>query len=132
MKTKKGPRLEVRDSGAMGRGVFARRPIAKGKLIEASPVIPLSAADEQKLAGTALDQYLFAWGEPAEAACLVLGLGSLYNHSPAPNAAACRNDGEARMEFVALCDIAAGEQVFVDYQWEETEYDFDPAVKPVS
>lgn len=126
MKTTSTARLEVRDTGAMGRGVFARRAIGKGKLIEACPIILLSAADERRLEGTTLDQYLFGWGDGDEGACLVLGLGSLYNHSAAPNAVACRNEVKARMDFVALRDIAAGEQLFVDYQWEQAEYHFDP------
>jgi len=125
MKTIKRPRLEVRDAGAMGRGVFAGRRIRKGELIEACPVVLLSSSDEIKLAGTTLDHYLFAWGEGAKGACLVLGLGSLYNHSAAPNAVACRVEHGARIEFVALRDIAASEQIFVDYQWEKAEYDFN-------
>src|SRR5262245_21448399 len=125
MKTKMARRLEVRDAGAMGRGVFAGRRIRKGELIEACPVVLLSSSDEMKLTGTTLDHYLFAWGDGAQGACLVLGLGSLYNHSAAPNAVACRDEEATRMEFVALRDIAAGEQVFVDYQWEKTEYDFN-------
>jgi uncharacterized protein len=129
MKTKKRPHLEVRDAGAMGRGVFAGTGIGKGQLIEACPVIPLSAADEAKLAETALASYLFAWGDGSHVACLALGLGSLCNHSTAPNAIACRCASESRMEFIALRDIAAGEQVFVDYQWEKGEYDFDPEVR---
>jgi SET domain-containing protein len=124
MKTTRGRRLVVRDAGAMGRGVFAGRPITKGELIEACPVIALSPEDELKLAGTVLDQYLFAWGRCPEGACLVLGLGSLYNHSSAPNATACSVDDKAVMEFIAVCDIATGEQIFVDYQWETDEYHF--------
>ena len=121
----KGPLLEVRDAGVMGRGVFAVRRIGKGELVEACPVIPLSAADEKRLAGTTLDHYLFAWGEDSEGACLVLGLGSLFNHSAAPNTVACRVEAKARMEFFALRDIAAGEQVFVDYHWKKAEYHFN-------
>ncbi len=128
MKTKKRPRLEVRDAGAMGRGVFAGTRIDKGQIIETCPVIPLSAGDEAKLAGTALASYLFAWIDGSHGACLALGLGSLCNHSSAPNAVACRRESETRMEFIALRDIAADEQVFVDYSWEEGEYDFDPDV----
>src|SRR6185436_10752864 len=72
MKTSKKPRLLVRPAGAMGRGVFAGRAIGKGELIESCPVIPLSAEDEKRLAGTTLDHYLFAWGRDPEGACLVL------------------------------------------------------------
>src|SRR5579871_6774269 len=121
MKTKKSPRLEVRDAGAMGRGVFAVTGISKGQLIDACPVILLSAADEARVAETALGSYLFAWGEGPDGACLALGLGSLCNHSNAPNATACRCEPEVRMEFIALRDIVAGEQVFVNYQWERGE-----------
>jgi|SRR5580700_3529543 SET domain-containing protein len=128
MKTKKRPRLEVRDAGAMGRGVFAGTPISKGQLIEACPVIPLSAGDEAKLGETALASYLFAWSDGSHGACLALGLGSLCNHSTAPNAIACRCESETWMEFIALRDIAADEQVFVDYCWHKGEYDFDPEV----
>src|SRR5262249_3522112 len=124
MKTKKCPRLEVRDAGAMGRGVFAGRRIRRGELIEACPVLVLSSSDETRLTGATLDRYLFAWGEGTKGACLALGLGSLYNHSAAPNAVACRVEEATRIEFVALRDIAAGEQIFVDYQWEKLEYDF--------
>lgn len=124
MRKTKRLRLVVRGAGAMGRGVFAGRRFGKGELIEACPVIPLTHADEMRLAGTTLDHYLFAWGGGAQGACLVLGLGSLYNHSATPNAGACRVDDKALMEFVALRDIAEGEQILVDYQWEEDEYTF--------
>ncbi len=71
-----------------------------------------------------MDYYLFTWGKEQVSACFVLGLGSLNNHSAVPNTAArCIND-EERMEFVALRDISEGEQVFIDYQWDEAEYHF--------
>jgi SET domain-containing protein len=126
MKTTRGPCVSVRDAGVMGRGVFAGRPIRKGGLVESCPVIFVTAADEERLTGTTLDRYLFAWGEGPEQSCLVLGLGSLYNHSAAPNAVACRVEGQSRMEFIALRRIEAGEQILIDYQWERAEYDFDP------
>ena len=40
-----------------------------------------------------------------------LGLGMLYNHSAAPNAVALRHLEQALVEFVALRDIQAGEEI---------------------
>lgn len=108
----------------MGRGVFALAPIKKGEVIEACPVIPLAKGDEKKLTETVLDKYMFAWGEGLEECCICLGYGSLYNHSSTPNAVACRVHDRTEIEFVALRDIAAGEQILTDYEWEEHEYHF--------
>lgn len=118
-------RLSVRETKVMGRGVFAGSRIREGEIIETCPVIPLSKADEDQLSKTVLDQYLFAWGEGSRA-CLVLGFGSIYNHSSTPNAAAREITGLPRMEFVALRDIELGEQIFIDYQWEAGDYHFLP------
>ncbi|HOB07816.1 MAG TPA: SET domain-containing protein, partial [Methanoculleus sp.] len=67
-----------------GRGVFARRDLLAGEVIEVCPVIVLGGADEQELLDkTHLFDYYFEWGELAAVA---LGYGSLYNHSSHANA----------------------------------------------
>jgi uncharacterized protein len=108
----------------MGRGVFAGERIRMGRVIEACPVIPLSAADEQKLSETVLDKYMFSWGDGLEGACIALGLGSIFNHSATPNAVACRVHDRTEIEFIALRDIEEGEQILADYDWEPDEYHF--------
>ena len=72
--------------GQQGRvGLRKLRPIRKGEVIESCPVLVLPAEavgnDEYK---TGLHDYCFAWGRGTVA--LVLGYGSLYNHSYKPNA----------------------------------------------
>lgn len=124
MTTTRTPRLSVRDAGAMGRGVFADQPIRKGQVIEVCPVIPLSKADAEKLATTVMDHYVFLWGEDKQDACIALGFGCLYNHSLQPNAVGCEVTAQTQIEIVALRDIAKGEQILIDYQWEEDEYHF--------
>jgi SET domain-containing protein len=105
--------VEVKRARGKGRGVFARRPIRKGEVIERVPVLVMSAeeyvggVDQSPLAG-----YVFAWGEGQIA--LALGYGSLYNHSFKPNAR-YQDVPPRTKQFVALRDIGAGEEVTVNY-----------------
>jgi len=124
MTTIRTPRLSVRDAGPMGRGVFADQPIRKGQVIEVCPVIPLSKADEAKLATTVMDRYVHVWGHNQQLACVALGFGCLYNHSSNPNAVGCEVTALTQIEIVALRDIEKDEQIFIDYQWDENEYHF--------
>jgi SET domain-containing protein len=114
--------LCVRQTERMGRGVFASKAIGKGDLIERCPVIPLTKRDEKRVTGTILEDYLFAWGKGDKGTCVCLGLGSLYNHSLNPNAAFRPLKGAAVIDFVALRDIREGEQIFIDYGWEDKQY----------
>jgi SET domain-containing protein len=124
MTTRRTPRLSVRDAGEKGRGVFADEPIRKGEVIEVCPVVVLSLEDEAKIAATVLDRYLHVWGEDKMGTCLALGYGAIYNHSSNPNAVGCEVTERSQIEIVALRDIAKGEQIFIDYQWEDDEYHF--------
>jgi SET domain-containing protein len=108
--------IEVKRVRGKGRGVFARRAIRKGEVIEKVPMLVLTTEEfEDGLAGTSLAHYCFAWGEGK--AALALGYGSLYNHSYRPNA---RYDdvGPQTKEFRALRDIAPGEEITVNYHGE--------------
>ena len=78
--------IEVRQAGKKGRGVFARKSIRKGRVIERAPVVVMQVR-EIFGAGprTTLTEYVFSWGRGKVAfAC---GYGALYNHSYQPNAA---------------------------------------------
>lgn len=100
----------------MGRGVFAGRPFRKGEVIEVCPVV--AVPDAAACAG--FDNYLYWWG-PGELA-IALGYGLLYNHSSRPNARFTRRQTRGEIVFRAARDIAAGEQILIDYQWEESAY----------
>lgn len=118
-----GPALYVRRVRGMGRGVFAGRPFQKGEVIEACPVIPIPRGLARKCKGEVLDRYLFYWGERGYAAAVVLGLGSIYNTSRDPNARFDQRWTTREMVYRATRDIAAGEQIFVDYEWADGEFD---------
>src|SRR4051794_28716839 len=105
--------VEVKRARGKGRGVFARRPIRKGEVIERVPVLVLEEEDYRKgMDGTLLAGYVFAWGEGQIA--LALGYGSLYNHSYRPNAR-YQDVPPRTKQFVALRAIRAGEEVTVNY-----------------
>jgi SET domain-containing protein len=110
--------IEVRRIKGKGRGVFARRLISKGQVIERAPVLVLPI-EELKIGGgwTHLAGYCFMWGSGTVA--LALGYGSLYNHSYVPNAR--YDDVGRRKVFSALRDIAPGEEITVNYNGDPSD-----------
>ena len=105
--------IEVKRARGKGRGVFAARAIARGEVIERLPVLVLTLEEyAEGLAHTPLKDYCFAWG--TDRVALALGYGSLYNHSYTPNAR-YEDIQPATKAFVALRDIAKGEEVTVNY-----------------
>jgi uncharacterized protein len=108
--------VTVGTSPGRGRGVFATRRIAPDEIIEECPVIALSEADARKLDATRLYDYYFGWGEDGRQAAIVLGYGSLYNHSATPNAQHRKDVAANTMSVVAVRPIAVGEEIFIRYQ----------------
>lgn len=108
-------------SGA-GRGVFATAAIQAGELIESCPVIALKdVRDREKLRRTGLINYYFLWGDKRDRPAICLGFGSLYNHSYEPNAAYKKFIEQEQMDFFALKDIQAGEEITVNYNGVPTD-----------
>ncbi len=58
---------------------------------------------------TVLDHYTFKWFGGCQA--LALGLGSMFNHSQAPNVGFMRKQDDVMIEFTTLRDIAQGEEL---------------------
>lgn len=106
---------DSRMNGA-GRGVFAAVRLAKGTRIEQCPVVALpDKKDRDRLRKTGLVNYYFLWGEKRDHAAICLGWGAVYNHSFAPNARFEKVIEDGRMDFYALRDIEAGEEILVNY-----------------
>ena len=108
------PNLRIAQSAGRGRGVFAEQAFGAGEVIERAPVIVFARTDVRPLAGTLLDDYWFWWDEQHNAAAL--GCGSLYNHACPANARYAPDAAGRTMVFVAVRDIAAGEELTVDYR----------------
>ena len=120
------PGLYLKPSPLGGRGVFTASAIPTGSVVELAPVIELSAADRATIHQTALHDYYFAWGEGA---AIALGYGSLYNHATAPNLDYELDTDFGQVRFTALRDIAAGEELTIDYQAGGDRQDLWFAVK---
>jgi SET domain-containing protein len=95
--------------GRRGRGVFALRRFREGEIVETCPTVVLADEDVEGVARN----YVFSARQPGKL-LLVLGYGMLYNHSAEPNLFH-RSAGRLLIEFVALRDIAAGEELTHNY-----------------
>jgi SET domain-containing protein len=107
--------LFVSYAGHKGRGVFTSKVLKKDDLIEICPVIELSYKEHQSLSGHTLENYTFVWNTSKKNVAIVLGFGSLYNHSAKPNADYIKKIKEGVMVYKALKTIKAGEEITIDY-----------------
>lgn len=114
------PPLYVRKVRGMGRGVFAGRAFSRGEVIEVCPVIPLPDPAPTD-PGRVLERYVFWWGVDGRA--IALGYGSLYNHSPEPNAKFTPRESRNDIVIRATRDIVAGEQIMLDYGWDKDDFE---------
>jgi hypothetical protein len=95
--------------GRRGRGVVALRRFREGEVVETCPTVVLPEEDVDGV----LRDYVYGTRRPGKL-LLVLGYGMLYNHSATPNLFH-RTAGRLTIEFVALRDISAGEELTHDY-----------------
>ncbi len=97
-----------------GRGVVTTRPIKRGRLVEASPVIRMKRRDRLDRS-TVLSHYPFEWADPPYVQAFPLGFAGLLNHSDTPN---CKIEADIEGEVLciyALRNIAAGEELVWSY-----------------
>lgn len=114
--------LKVKKIKGKGRGVFAKKFIPKGTLLEK---VPMLVMDKEDVYGTMIEDYVFEWSKKTVA--LALGFGSLYNHSYSANA---RYDdlGKRSKSYFAVRDIKKGEEITINYNGspdDKTPLNFD-------
>lgn len=112
------PLLYFGPSALHGRGVFCAEAIAAGTLFELCPVLLLPKAELPQLNAQFLYDYYFLWNEAQDQPAIVLGLGSLYNHSYRANARYDLDLLDRSVEFSAVRDIPAGTEICVNYNGE--------------
>lgn len=123
------PNLVVRHTQtARGRGVFTRQAYLAGAVVEISPVVELDAPFEAL--PLQVQRIVFCWGKAAGAAghpdyAIVLGVGSIFNHSANPNLAYAPNTDRQALVFTALRDIDAEEELTIDYNADLAPGDAD-------
>ncbi len=109
--------VEVKVTPNRGRGVFALKNFTKNEIIESAPVLRLTPKERKHAAKTLLNFYMYPW-KSTRSASVVLGYGSLYNHSFDPNADWKQNFKTKTMVYRALRPIKKGEEIVVNYNGE--------------
>lgn len=102
-------------SSISGLGVFAKKEIQEGEIIEECPIVEISEDELSNLTKTKLLEYYFAWEKNFKSAAIVLGYGSLYNHSYEPNAKYIKDMDDKTVRFVALKKIEQEQEILVNY-----------------
>jgi SET domain-containing protein len=122
------PTLIIAPTGGRGRGVFTTEDIEKGTVVEVAPVIAMTREERTLLDQTLLHDYIFEWGQDPKGCCMALGYVPIYNHSYRSNCEYEMDYEEALISVKAVRFIAAGEELFINYNgdWNnETPVWFD-------
>ena len=101
--------IELRPSPIQGYGVFAKKKILPGEIIEECPLVFLRK-DQPLLI---LNDLAFKWDDKFH--ILPLGYGCCYNHAANNNAKYYRDDDNQLLFFKALRVIYPGEEICTDY-----------------
>lgn len=115
--------LHIANTKDKGRGVFTRKKIQAGTIVEISPVIVMNSNDRNLLDQTLLHDYIFVWGKNKDQCCMALGYIAVYNHSYQSNC-------EYFMDYEAdtICvktvkTIHTGDELTINYNgnWDNNE-----------
>lgn len=131
------PHLYLALNTPKGRAVYPSSRIPRGTIIDTSPVLILSTQENTTyIAQTQLYHYTYNWptttntngqssrGIPQQA--VVLGLGSMFNHSTQNQNVGWKRDLERQViVYTALKDIEVGEELCISYGDHLTFVDVD-------
>ncbi|HEX9007833.1 MAG TPA: SET domain-containing protein [Patescibacteria group bacterium] len=109
--------IEIKNTRKKGRGVFALKNFKEGEIVESCPVITLTPKERKYCEKTILNFYIYPW-KSLKSAAVVLGYGSIYNHSFTPNADWVQNFKTNSMVYTAIAPIKKGEEITVNYNGE--------------
>ncbi len=98
-----------------GRGVVARRAFRRYEVVESASVVVLSAEEWAAVEGTILGHYAFRWGDESDDRALALSIASFFNHSYTPNTCPKLRVDDLRIDFLAIDDIASGDELTFNY-----------------
>ena len=110
-------KIEVRPSALHGMGVFALADLPKGSVIERCFYLVIDDDDLSDV--NRLNDYLFSSPDQKGDYLCVLGAGMIYNHAAPANAEwQIADDDNCFVEFTAITDICAGDEIMLDYGTE--------------
>ena len=106
-----------------GRGVFTRKKIKQGTIIEVAPVIVMSGKEKELLDQTLLHDYIFIWGEDKKQCCMALGYIPIYNHSYRANCEYFMDYTNQSIFIKTVRTITDGEELTINYNgdWNNSE-----------
>ena len=110
------PGLYFAASDLHGRGVYCANDLYSGDLIEIAPVVTFSKLSLECLDETKIYEYYFLWGEKLDIPAIVLGYGSLFNHSDDPNCEFLMDLQSENMHFIAIKNISWGTEITTNYR----------------
>lgn len=99
----------------MGRGIFSLADLPAGLLLETSPVIVMTKAEQSLLDQTLLHDYIFVWGEKEDQCAMALGYVPLYNHVKNSNCEYVMDFGKQLISVLTVREIRKGEELFINY-----------------
>ena len=114
MKVKINNYIEIRDAGEVGLGVFALKDIKKHTLIETN----VGLRTPGSLKSSVFERYRFPFKDKdgvVIANYLLLGGGSIYNHSYTPNITWEQEEDEPIYNFYTSVDVKKGDQLLYNY-----------------
>ncbi len=120
--------IEVRESPGKGKGIFAKKNIAPGTIVECSPVLVLSSKDTKALESTFLYHYYFIWGDRGRKTAIALGYCSLYNHDYHSNCIYETDYEDGTFKVITRFGIKKNDELFINYNFypdEESKVWFD-------
>ena len=116
-------KIEVKLSPGKGLGVFATHLIEPNEIIEVALFLPIPPRDIDN--NIILGNYVFVYpkGADPKEIVVVLGYGSIYNHSENPNATWGNHPTQRAFNFTSLTQILPGEEICTWYgpkeYWEK-------------
>lgn len=110
-------KIEIKKKKNIGRAVFALENFKKGEIIEICPTIVLNTKERKLCERTILNSYIYPW-KSTRTGSVVLGWGSIYNHSYNPNSDWKQDFKTKTMVYRAIKDIKKGEEILVNYNGE--------------
>lgn len=120
-------KVKIIEIEGKGRGVVATQKILKDEIIEICPIIEITKKEADFIQNQAhILNYYYLFQEDLERYCLMLGYGSIYNHSHNPNSDIDYPTEKTKkyLQFKALKDIEIGEEIVFNYEFENNEPEF--------
>lgn len=102
-----------------GRGIFAKKHIAKGKTIDIAQIVLISDTDWEFIEDTVLSNYAFEWDDPKCKGeykhAISFSISQFANHSYKPNVKYKYDYKSKSIEYITIRDISKGEEITVNY-----------------